>query len=111
MLDEVVCQNIAFGIRDFELLRKSYVSGVTEDEKVALGEQRMALAEKEKEEKIHFIKENPSSYAAMYLLSGMRNDFTLKDYAATLQLSIKPCGKCLWVRRCKDSLTLPCVQK
>lgn len=35
----------------FELLRKSYVSGVTEDEKVALGEQRMALAEKEKEEK------------------------------------------------------------
>ena len=43
----------------FELLRKSYVSGVTEDEKVALGEQRMALAEKEKEEKIHFIKENP----------------------------------------------------
>ena len=26
----------------------------------------------------------------MYLLSGMRNDFTLKDYAATLQLSIKP---------------------
>ncbi len=27
----------------------------------------MALAEKEKEEKIRFIKGNPSSYAAMYL--------------------------------------------
>ena len=38
---------------------------------------------KEKEEKIRFIKGNPSSYAAMYLLNGMRNDFTLKDYAAT----------------------------
>ena len=67
----------------FELLRKSYAEGVTEEEKVALGEQRMALAEKEKEEKIRFIKGNPSSYAAMYLLNRMRNDFTLKDYAAT----------------------------
>ena len=67
----------------FELLRKSYAEGVTEEEKVALGEQRMTLAEKEKEEKIRFIKGNPSSYAAMYLLNGMRNDFTLKDYAAT----------------------------
>lgn len=35
----------------FELLRKSYAEGVTEEEKVALGEQRMTLAEKEKEEK------------------------------------------------------------
>ena len=54
----------------FELLRKSYAEGVTEEEKVALGEQRMTLAEKEKEEKIRFIKGNPSSYAAMYLLNG-----------------------------------------
>ena len=46
----------------FELLRKSYAEGVTEEEKVALGEQRMTLAEKEKEEKIRFIKGNPSSY-------------------------------------------------
>lgn len=38
----------------FELLRKSYAEGVTEEEKVALGEQRMTLAEKEKEEKNPF---------------------------------------------------------
>ena len=34
----------------FELLHRSYASGITEDEQVALGEQRMALAEKEKED-------------------------------------------------------------
>lgn len=95
----------------FELLRKSYAEGVTEEEKVALGEQRMTLAEKEKEEKIRFIKGNPSSYAAMYLLNGMRNDFTLKDYAATFAAFDQALRKCLWVRRCKEPLTLPCVQK
>ena len=82
----------------FELLHRSYASGITEDEQVALGEQRMALAEKEKEEKISFIKGNPSSYAAMYFLNGMRNDFTLKDYVAifaTFDQSLRemPLGK------------------
>ena len=82
----------------FALLHKLYAPGVTENEKAALGERRMALVEKVKEEKIVFIKGNPSSYAAMYLLSGMRNDFTLEDYAATFtsfdqKLREMPLGK------------------
>lgn len=53
----------------FELLRKSYAEGVTEEEKVALGEQRMTLAEKEKEEKIRFTKGIRPVTPAMYLLN------------------------------------------
>lgn len=82
----------------FELLRKIYAPGITESEEATLSEQRMALLEKENGEKIRFIKSNPSSYVAMYLLKGMRNDFTLEDYAATFaafdqKLREMPLGK------------------
>ena len=88
-------KSLALEYEMFELLHRSYASGITEDEQVALGEQRMALAEKEKEEKISFIKGNPSSYAAKYFL----------------RLLTRVCERCLWGKRCKEPLILPCVQK
>ena len=97
-LMKLYSQTLPLEYEAFALLRKLHAPGLTENEETALGEQRMALLEKEREEKIVFIKGNPSSYAAMYLLSGMRNDFTLEDYAATFaafdqKLREMPLGK------------------
>lgn len=65
----------------FEALRKSYVKDVPEEEKTALQERQSELKGKAREALTSFVKNNPSSYVAMYLLGGIRNDMTLEEYA------------------------------
>lgn len=67
----------------FEYLRKTYVPGITEDEKAQAEQQRALLNGKAQEELIRFVKGNPSSYAALYLLGTLRNVLELNDYVAT----------------------------
>lgn len=65
----------------FEYLRKTYVPGITEDEKALVNKKRIDLLGKAQEELIAFIQSNPDSYAALYLFQGIRNSVTLKEYA------------------------------
>lgn len=67
----------------FEYLRKTYVPGITEDEKAQANKQRALLNGKAQEELIRFVKGNPSSYAALYLLGNLRNVLELNDYVTT----------------------------
>lgn len=66
----------------FEILRKSYAQGTTEGEKAALNQKRNALKDQATAELKDFIKNSPSSYAALYLLGGIRNDMSLEEYTA-----------------------------
>ena len=66
----------------FEALRRFYVQGIAESEKKALDQERGALQDKATDELRDFIKNNTSSYPAMYLLGGMRNGMSLDEYAA-----------------------------
>ena len=66
----------------FEILRKCYAEGITEGEKAGLDEKRGVLRDQATDELKKFIKSSPSSYAALYLLGGIRNDFSLEEYAA-----------------------------
>lgn len=67
----------------FECLRKTYIPGITEDEKAQAEQQRALLNGKTQEELVRFVKGNPSSYAALYLLGTLRNVLELNDYVAT----------------------------
>ncbi len=66
----------------FEVLKEIYSGKMSEEEKGTLEERRNVLLSKAKQEVIDFVRNNPSSYAAMYLLGGLRNDMELVEYAA-----------------------------
>lgn len=69
----------------FDLLRQLQEISLSEEDKAKLREKRGKLNKEAEQEKIRFVKENPDSYAALYLLSGMRNSMTLEEYIAVFK--------------------------
>ena len=82
-LMELYAKTLPMKYEAFEYLRKTYVPGITEDEKAQANKQRALLNGKAQEELIRFVKGNPSSYAALYLLGNLRNVLELNDYVTT----------------------------
>lgn len=66
----------------FGLMRQMKNAARTEGQKNELQQKRNDLLTRAGQESAAFVKENPGSYAALYLLSGMRNSMTLEEYAA-----------------------------
>ena len=66
----------------FDILREMQNPALPEEQKQSLQEKRENLREKTGQETIAFVKGNPDSYAALYLLSGLRNSMSLEEYAA-----------------------------
>lgn len=66
----------------FDVLRDLQKPALTEEQKNDLEEKRGDLLAKAGKETIAFVKGNPDSYAALYLLSGLRNSMTSEEYAA-----------------------------
>lgn len=69
----------------FEVLKKMYSGKASDEEREVLAERRADLLAEAKREEIDFVKKNPSSYAAMYLLGGLRNSMELHEYAAVFE--------------------------
>ena len=69
----------------FEVLKQIYKEGISEEEEKALSEKRMNLLNQAKEETHMFVRSNPASYAAMYLLGGLYNNMELDEYVAVFE--------------------------
>lgn len=82
----------------FEVLKQIYREGISEEEGKALSEKRMNLLNQVKEETHMFVRSNPASYAAMYLLGELYNDMELDEYVTvfesfTPELRAMPLGR------------------
>ena len=65
----------------FDILREMQNPALTAEQKNELQEKRGGLLTKAEQESIAFVKGNPDSYAALYVLSGLRNSMSLEEYA------------------------------
>ncbi len=82
-LMELYAKTLPLKHEAFECLRKIYAESSTEEVKAQAEQQRNALEGQAQEELIRFVKGNPSSYAALYLLGSLRNVLELNDYVST----------------------------
>lgn len=97
-LMELYAKTLPLKHEAFEVLKEIYSGKAGEEEKAALTERRNVLLAETNREVTDFVRSHPSSYAAMYLLGGLRNSMELAEYAAVFDgfdrnLQEMPLGK------------------